>query len=81
MAVWNPSPATSAGLKIGDRILAVNQQDTHQMSLENLSSLIHGCPGTEVRLVTDSGGRRQEGNESRDAYQGKVPAGQLRDYV
>ena len=56
MAVWNPSPAAKAGLKIGDRILAVDQLDTRQMSLDDLSREIHGHPGTEVDLVIDSGG-------------------------
>ena len=58
MAVWNPSPAATAGLKIGDRILAVNQLDTRRLSLDDLSREIHGHPGTEVNLVIDSGGRR-----------------------
>ena len=60
MAVWNPSPASRAGLKIGDRILAVNRLGTSQMSLEDLSNQIHGRPGTEVQLVIDSSGRRQD---------------------
>ena len=60
MAVWNPSPATTAGLKIGDRILVVNKHDARQMSLEDLSSQIHGRPGAEVHLVIDSNGRRQD---------------------
>jgi predicted aspartyl protease len=58
MAVWNPSPAAKAGLKIGDRILAVNEVDTRQMSLDDLSRQIHGRPGTEVHLVIDSNGHR-----------------------
>jgi len=58
LAVWNPSPAAKAGLKIGDLILAVDQLDTRQMSLDDLSREIHGHPGTEVNLVIDSGGHR-----------------------
>jgi predicted aspartyl protease len=58
MAVWNPSPAATAGLKIGDRILAVNQLDTRRLSLDDLSREIHGQPGTEVTLVIDSAGHR-----------------------
>jgi predicted aspartyl protease len=56
MAVWNPSPAARAGLKVGDRIVAVNQIDAHQMSLDDLSRRIHGRPGTEVYLAIDSAG-------------------------
>lgn len=59
MAVWTPSPAAKAGLKIGDRILAVNQLDSHQMSLDDLSREIHGRIGTEVQLVIDSDGQRR----------------------
>jgi predicted aspartyl protease len=60
MAVWSPSPAADANLKIGDRILMVNQQDTLQMSLEDLSRQIHGSSGSEVHLVIDSNGHRQD---------------------
>jgi predicted aspartyl protease len=58
MAVWKPSPAARAGLKIGDRIIAVNQLDAHQMSLDDLSREIHGRPGTKINLVIDSDGLR-----------------------
>jgi predicted aspartyl protease len=58
MAVWNPSPAAKAGLKVGDLILAVDQLDTRQMGLDDLSREIHGQPGTEVNLVIDSGGHK-----------------------
>ena len=58
MAVWSPSPAAKAGLKVGDLILAVNQLDAEQLSLDDFSRKVHGRPGTEVHLVIDSGGRR-----------------------
>jgi predicted aspartyl protease len=60
MAVWDPSPATVAGLKIGDRILAVNQMDTHSMSLDDFSLQIHGRPGKAVHLTVDSDGNRHD---------------------
>jgi C-terminal processing protease CtpA/Prc len=59
MAVWSPSPAATAELKIGDLILAVNQLDAREMSLDDLSREIHGHPGTEVNLFIDSGGQRR----------------------
>jgi predicted aspartyl protease len=60
MAIWAPSPAQTAGLKIEDRILAVNQLDPHLMSLDELSRQIHGRPGTKVRLIIDSDGHRRD---------------------
>jgi predicted aspartyl protease len=59
MAVWHPSPAEKAGLKAGDRILAVNRLGTHEMSLDDLSRKIHARPGTKVRLVIDSDGHKR----------------------
>ncbi len=59
MAVWNPSPAAMAGLKIGDLILGVNALDARQMSLDDLSRQVHGPEGTEVDLVVKSGGQRR----------------------
>jgi len=58
MAVWNSSLAAKVGLKIGDLISSVNQLDTRQMDLDDLSREIHGNPGTAVNLVVDSDGRR-----------------------
>ena len=60
MAVWSPSPATAAGLKIGDRILSVNQMDVRSMSLDDFSRQIHGRPGTAVHLIVDSSGYRHD---------------------
>jgi predicted aspartyl protease len=37
MAVWSPSPAATAGIKIGDLILGVNQLDAQKLSLDDLS--------------------------------------------
>jgi C-terminal processing protease CtpA/Prc len=37
MAVWSPSPAATAELKIGDLILAVNHLDAREMGLDDLS--------------------------------------------
>jgi C-terminal processing protease CtpA/Prc len=60
MSVWSPSPAGDAGLKIGDRVLSVNRMETDPMSLDDLSSQIHGTPGTKVQLLIDSGGQHRD---------------------
>ena len=59
VAVWNPSPAAAAGLKIGDLIHAVNQADARRMSLDDLSRAIHGHPGSRVSLLVNSNGNRR----------------------
>jgi predicted aspartyl protease len=56
MAVWTPSPAAVAGLKIGDRILEVNGSDPRHMTVDELSQRIHQRPGTKVQLLIDSHG-------------------------
>jgi hypothetical protein len=56
MAVWNPSPAAKAGVKIGDQIVSVNGFSADGMSLEGLSRQIHGEPGRQVQLVILSNG-------------------------
>lgn len=45
------TPAERAGLKPGDQILKVNDEDTENMSLEEAVSKIRGEPGTKVRLT------------------------------
>jgi carboxyl-terminal processing protease len=53
------SPAQRAGLKPGDVILKVNEEDTSGLSLEQVVSRILGPPGSTVRLtVLDPNTRR-----------------------
>jgi predicted aspartyl protease len=56
MAVWNPSPAAKAGIKVGDQIVSVNGFSAEGMSLEGLSRQIHGKPGRQVQVVILSDG-------------------------
>lgn len=44
------SPADKAGLKAGDKILAIDKQDTSSMSLDKAISLMRGPKGTVVVL-------------------------------
>ena len=55
------SPAESAGLVPGDRILSVDGMDTKDVSIDDAVSLIRGEGGTEVVLNIQS-----EGQEPRD---------------
>lgn len=56
------TPASRAGLRSGDLIVAVEGTDTRDMSLETIVDALRGEPGTEVRIeiVHRLGGRRHE---------------------
>jgi hypothetical protein len=54
VAVWTPSPASAAGLKVGDRILKIDQLDAGSMSLDEFSRRIHGPAGKTVVLFVVS---------------------------
>ncbi len=59
VAVWIPSPAATAGIEVGDQIVAVNGLNTAPMDLGGLSRQIHGKSGQEVRLVIRSSGQER----------------------
>ena len=44
------SPALKAGIKAGDKILAINGQSTQGMNVESVSKLIRGKAGTPITL-------------------------------
>jgi carboxyl-terminal processing protease len=48
--VFNSSPASRAGLKAGDVIVAVNGRKLERLSAEAATALIRGLPGTNVQL-------------------------------
>jgi carboxyl-terminal processing protease len=48
--VFNSSPASRAGLKAGDVIVAVNGRKLERLSAEAATALIRGLPGTDVQL-------------------------------
>ncbi|MCW3029645.1 MAG: family peptidase, partial [Solirubrobacterales bacterium] len=48
--VFNSSPASRAGLKAGDVIVAVNGRKLERLSAEAATALIRGLPGTGVQL-------------------------------
>ncbi len=50
------TPAERAGLRPGDKILAINNFDTNGMALDYAVSLIKGAKGTKVKLVILSNG-------------------------
>ena len=56
MAVWRPTPASEANIKVGDQILSVNGLNTIEMSQEDLSRQLHGEPGRKIQVTIRSGG-------------------------
>ena len=51
MGIWKNSPAEEAGIKPGDRVVAVNGTPTESLSAAQISSQLHGEEGTGVRLI------------------------------
>jgi carboxyl-terminal processing protease len=49
------SPAAAAGIRIGDRILAIDGKSTDGMTVETASGLIRGEAGTNITLRLDRG--------------------------
>lgn len=53
--------ADKAGLKIGDRIVAIDGKEMHKASTEDVSKLMKGDPGTKFRLTVK---RFEDGTEA-----------------
>ena len=53
------TPAQKAGLRAGDRILAIDDQDTFGMALDYAVSIIRGKKGTAVKLTILSNGDKE----------------------
>ena len=47
------SPADRAGLKIGDKIVAIDGTDTRGFTVEQVSSRLKGDPGSKVRVTVE----------------------------
>ncbi|MDE5691579.1 MAG: S41 family peptidase [Alistipes sp.] len=50
---YKGSPADRAGLKIGDRILAIDGKDAQGFSTEQVSAALKGDPGTKVKISVE----------------------------
>ncbi len=68
------SPAEKAGIKAGDKIIAINGTSTEGMSVEKAVKLIRGKAGTEVKVTVlkEGTGKSSEVTLVRDVI--KVPA-------
>jgi len=56
------SPAERGGLATGDRILAIDDSSTHQLTPDEAAGALRGTPGTKVRLLVVRGADGQHVN-------------------
>lgn len=59
---YKDSPADRAGLKIGDRIVAIDGEDARGFTTDKVSARLKGAPGSTVRVTVERllDGRREE---------------------
>ena len=59
---YKGSPADRSGIRIGDRIVRIDGQEARGMTIEQVSALLKGSPGTKVKLTVERllGGEQQE---------------------
>ncbi len=53
---YEKAPAQKSGLKAGDRILKINDKSTSGKSVEDISTILKGQPGTTVKLLIEREG-------------------------
>jgi len=53
---YEKAPAQKSGLKAGDKILKINEKSTVGKSVEDVSSILKGQPGTSVKLLIEREG-------------------------
>ena len=57
ISVQEQGAADKAGIRPGDYLLSVNDEEIHNKSLYEVNNLLHGAPGTVVRLTVFRGSR------------------------
>ena len=61
---YENSPAQKSGLKAGDKIVKINDKDAAGKSVEDVSSVLKGQPGTSFKLVVE-----REGEPNRLSFE------------
>lgn len=82
---YKGSPADRAGLKIGDKIVAIGKEDAKGFTTEQVSSRLKGDPNTNVKVTIENlvDGKRRTLNIKREriAIPGIAYSGMLNDSV
>lgn len=60
VAPYKDAPADKAGMKAGDRILKIDGKSTEGKTSEEIQAFIKGYPGTEVKMMIDRPGEKDE---------------------
>lgn len=58
--LYEGTPATKAGLKVGDEVLKIDQQELEGKSIDDVSVLLRGAPNTKVALLVKRGNAKVE---------------------
>lgn len=78
-------PADKAGLKVGDRILAIDGKVTKGKTEEDINNILRGFPGTEVELLIERPGKTEPFSVKllRDEVEAKnIPySGKIADHI
>lgn len=69
VAVPESGPAAEAGLRTGDRVLAIDDEDVASLTMGETVERLRGAPGSEVRLEVVRDRERQEIVVTRARYQ------------
>lgn len=80
-AVTRDSPAAAAGIRVGDRLVTVDDEMVLANDLAGAELLLEGAPETEVTLVTQRAGRRRSIVLSRVAQRVETVTSATRDGV
>ena len=58
--LYEGTPATKAGLKVGDEVMKIDQQELNGKSIDDVSLLLRGAPNTKVTLVVKHANNKTE---------------------
>lgn len=83
--LYEGQPADKAGLKVGDRILAIDGKVTKGKTEEDINNILRGFPGTEVELLIERPGKTEPFSVKllRDEVEAKnIPySGKIADHI